>query len=625
MAKKVLQSGNYSSELYMEYTITTNREKMTWKVTTAMKFKVGTISMGAWGDYGDTYLGNVYVEGRGLNKEYAAGTIVTIISQGQTFTGTYNSSGVPNKTSLSIPWGWEVKSSWGGYVNPSGTATISIPSIDLPQLKVQYMPNGGTHNGTTYTANNGTTYYVGTNGNGYLYYNTSSSDKGRAYSTASGSQTINPINHTSFKLVKKGYSFNGWSYGGTIFHEDANLSISDIVGSSISKDTTVTFKASWSVNSYKIIFNGNGSGVSNVPSTISYTYSTSGSNTIPNTTPTRSGYTFKGWSTTSTGGVQYEKGDTIKKNIGKNLTLYAVWSTASDVFLHVWLNGGTWVGPDGSQIDSSSGRTSWKGVDNATVTIKDPVRPGYRFAGWFKTAYGTLSRSAMSAALFTSDKAANSIKVYNNSTSTGTVTHTKTESSEAGPGYRQVVTITSTGATSPGRGGFYFTQTPKAGCTYIHVFRAKAPVGTYFTKHYNTITGVSTKWLTSNQGTGEWRHYAYELKVPTGATTLGTFGYIALQGGPDPVTWYVTANQITKITDESEKNSDQTYIREQTFKYSTSGTTIYAQWVPENLVQIYVDGQWKHAIPYIYTEDEEWVETIPYLHTGNGIWKTMQY
>lgn len=134
----------------------------------------------------------------------------------------------------------------------------------------------------------------------------------------------------------------------------------------------------------------------------------------------------------------------------------------------------------------------------------------------------------MSAALFTSDKAANSIKVYNNSTSTGTVTHTKTESSEAGPGYRQVVTITSTGATSPGRGGFYFTQTPKAGCTYIHVFRAKAPVGTYFTKHYNTITGVSTKWLTSNQGTGEWRHYAYELKVPTGATTLGTFGYIAL-------------------------------------------------------------------------------------------------
>ena len=303
MAKKVLQSGNYSSELYMEYTITTNREKMTWKVTTAMKFKVGTISMGSWGDYGDTYLGNVYVEGRGLNKEYAAGTIVTIISQGQTFTGTYNSSGVPNKTSLSIPWGWEVNSSWGGFTHPSGTAKISIPSIDLPQLKVQYKPNGGTHSGTIYTANNGTTYYVGTNGNGYLYYNTSSSDKGRAYTTASGSKTINPINHDSFKLVKKGYRFNGWEYDGTIFHEDANLSISDIVGSSISKDTTVTFKASWSVNTYKITFNGNGTKVSNIPGQISYTYSTSGSNTIPNTVPTRSGYTFEGWSTTSTGGV----------------------------------------------------------------------------------------------------------------------------------------------------------------------------------------------------------------------------------------------------------------------------------------------------------------------------------
>ena len=47
--------------------------------------------------------------------------------------------------------------------------------------------------------------------------------------------------------------------------------------------------------------------------------------------------------------------------------------------------------------------------------------------------------------------------------------------------------------------------------------------------------------------------------------------------------------------------------------------TLYAQWTANNLVRIYIDSEWKEAIPYIYTESG-WKETIPYIYTESG-WK----
>ena len=42
--------------------------------------------------------------------------------------------------------------------------------------------------------------------------------------------------------------------------------------------------------------------------------------------PTREGYMFCGWSTSSTGDVEYKTGDQVK--LTGNLTLYAIWSSS---------------------------------------------------------------------------------------------------------------------------------------------------------------------------------------------------------------------------------------------------------------------------------------------------------
>ena len=48
--------------------------------------------------------------------------------------------------------------------------------------------------------------------------------------------------------------------------------------------------------------------------------------TLSSVKPTKDGYTFQGWSTSSTGSVQYNPGSAYTGNA--NLTLYAVWKSA---------------------------------------------------------------------------------------------------------------------------------------------------------------------------------------------------------------------------------------------------------------------------------------------------------
>lgn len=74
--------------------------------------------------------------------------------------------------------------------------------------------------------------------------------------------------------------------------------------------------------SYTVSYNSNGSGVSNMPTSQTKYY---GENlTLSTKVPVRSGYTFKGWATSSGGSVAYSAGGTYKLNSA--VTLYAVWA-----------------------------------------------------------------------------------------------------------------------------------------------------------------------------------------------------------------------------------------------------------------------------------------------------------
>lgn len=119
--------------------------------------------------------------------------------------------------------------------------------------------------------------------------------------------------------TRYGYTFNGW----TKTQGSSNINYSP--GDPIGDDADVTLYAVWSQNvtkTWSIIYNANGG--SNAPA--KQTANVGQSITITYSKPTRSGYTFLGWSTWS-GATEPETAYTPGYSYMSdyNLTLYAVW------------------------------------------------------------------------------------------------------------------------------------------------------------------------------------------------------------------------------------------------------------------------------------------------------------
>lgn len=121
---------------------------------------------------------------------------------------------------------------------------------------------------------------------------------------------------------------------------------------------------------YTVTFNANGGSVASSSKTV-----TNGSTygTLP--TPSRSGYTFNGWYTTSSGGSRVYASNTV--NLTGNQTLYAHWtknstSTATKYTFYFNSNGGS---------GSMSSFTATYG-NNFTIPANAYSLPGYSFQGW---------------------------------------------------------------------------------------------------------------------------------------------------------------------------------------------------------------------------------------------------
>lgn len=106
---------------------------------------------------------------------------------------------------------------------------------------------------------------------------------------------------------------------------------------------TVTGGSS-STTSYTCYLKYNANGGSGAPSEQSYTGTskTSHTFTISSTKPTRSGYTFDGWATSSSGSVSYSPGGTISVGYNSTKTLYAVW-TQNVTTVSITIYKGNWA------------------------------------------------------------------------------------------------------------------------------------------------------------------------------------------------------------------------------------------------------------------------------------------
>lgn len=177
--------------------------------------------------------------------------------------------------------------------------------------------------------------------------------------------------------TRYGYTFNGW----TKTQGSSNINYSP--GDPIGDDSDVTLYAVWSQNvvkTWSITYNANGG--SNAPA--KQTANVGQSITITYSKPTRSGYTFLGWSTWS-GATEPEAMFTpgYSYTSDYDLTLYAVWrkNQTTQYSLSFSLQGGNGTfnplyGEYGNRVQ---------------IPYTKPTKTGYTFLGWATYVGGNAS------------------------------------------------------------------------------------------------------------------------------------------------------------------------------------------------------------------------------------------
>ena len=310
--------------------------------------------------------------------------------------------------------GWSTSSAstvgrYGAGSSYTNNASVTLYAAWQPNYTVSYDANGGTGAPASQTKLNNTTLYLSTTiptrfNYAFLGWSTSSTATSPTY-LAGGSYTTNadiklyavwqydPVKYTiSYDAnggsgapssqtktydvaltlsttvpTRTGYTFKGWSTSASA------TSATYSAGGSYTANSGTTLYAVWQINTYTVSFNANGG--SGAPSAQTKTYGTS--LTLSTTKPTRTGYTFLGWSTSASAtSASYSAGGSYTSNSA--VTLYAVWQINTYTVSYN-ANGG-------SGVPSAQNKTH--GV-SLTLSSTKPTRAGYSFLGWATSSSAT--------------------------------------------------------------------------------------------------------------------------------------------------------------------------------------------------------------------------------------------
>ena len=357
---------------------------------------------------------------------------------------------------------------------------------------------------------------------------------------------------------RTGYTFLGWSTN----KNATSMTWPDKCGVADSwidsNYPSINLYAVWSVNTYSISYNLNGGSISGQKT--SYNVNTE-TFTLP--IPTKTGYKFTGW--TGSNGTSHQTSVSIAKGSTGNKSYTANWSINSYT-LTVNPNGGSWNGSSSSQNIPQN--------YNTTKSIPVPTRTGYTFLRWDLKGSGTLNNRITSDPYFSNGMGG--VSTYNNNGDGKVALTRQSKSSDNTFGGNYEIKIDVKGANNPGYGGFYHGITSKANTKYIHSFIAKLPKGTTLAIAHNPVgDDYSKRWLTSNEGTGKWELYAYEMNTGSKGT-FSTFGHIYVSSSSTSAfTWYLAASQITTVSSNA------------TYTYGAGNGTLVAQWAPNRYTVTY--------------------------------------
>ncbi|MFC4599568.1 InlB B-repeat-containing protein [Cohnella hongkongensis] len=350
-------------------------------------------------------------------------------------------------------------------------------------------------------------------------------------------------------LTRTGYSFAGWN-------TEANGSGTSYgAGSTFPMGTQgVALYAQWTINSYAVVYDGNGSTGGSVPAGGSYVYNSSV--TVQGNTGnlTKTGHTFAGWNTAADGsGTNYEADDSFTLGAA-NVTLFAKWTANSYAIAY-----------DGNGNDEGSAPAGSSHFYGTGVVVPDNtgnlVKTGYTFAGWntasdgLGTAYGAGATFSMGAADMTlyAVWTINSYPVsYDGNGSTG-----GSAPAESPHDYGSVVSVQSSGSLVKAGHTFVGWNTEPDGSGTAYVEGDEFPIG---------AAGVTLY--------AQWSINSYEVRFDSdGGTAIDSqtvvYGYTASEPDAPEKTGYTFGGWFT----------DGGFGSEFSFATAIEGdTTLYAKW-----------------------------------------------
>ena len=178
---------------------------------------------------------------------------------------------------------------------------------------------------------------------------------------------------TSPSVEKNGYEIIGWNTSNSATTSSWNVNTSKSIS------TNSTYYPITKLNTYTVSYNANGG--SGAPA--SQTKTTNNNLTLSSVKPTRVGYTFQGWGTSSSATTAtYQPGGTYSDN--KSITLYAVWKI-NKVNIKFSTNSGT---VQTSSTNASGNIYKWK-QDSSGVVSRTAANGSTYSNPFFTLNYGS--------------------------------------------------------------------------------------------------------------------------------------------------------------------------------------------------------------------------------------------
>ena len=178
---------------------------------------------------------------------------------------------------------------------------------------------------------------------------------------------------TSPSVEKNGYEIIGWNTSNSATTSSWNVNTSKSIS------TNSTYYPITKLNTYTVSYNANGG--SRAPA--SQTKTTNNNLTLSSVKPTRVGYTFQGWGTSSSATTAtYQPGGTYSDN--KSITLYAVWKI-NKVNIKFSTNSGT---VQTSSTNASGNIYKWK-QDSSGVVSRTAANGSTYSNPFFTLKYGS--------------------------------------------------------------------------------------------------------------------------------------------------------------------------------------------------------------------------------------------